>query len=154
LIRSFLARLSVACAFMVVARVPASAQTSTSSISGTVVDSGGGAIPGAAVTVKNEAGASFETVTNSEGLFSVPALAAGTYTVSVSLTGFKTAVITPVRIALGTPAALRVALEVGQLAETITVASSSELINTQTATVSSTMNSDQLNRCRRRRGTR
>ena len=141
-----LRRVALACAVVMLLTAAAFAQSATSSISGTVTDSAGGVIPGAAVTVKNEAGASFETVTNSQGYFTVPALGAGTYTVSVSLTGFKTAVVSPVRIALGTPAALKIALEVGQLTETITVASSSELINTQTATVSSTLNSDQLNR--------
>jgi hypothetical protein len=118
---------------------------STSSINGTVVDTGGGAIPGAAVLIKNAAGASFETVTNGEGFFSVPALPAGDYTVTVSLTGFKTSV-TNVRASLGATSSIKAVLEVGQLTETITVQSSSELINTQTATVSSTLNSDQLNR--------
>ena len=118
----------------------------TSAISGTVVDSGGGAIPGAAVVVKSAAVASFETITNSEGLFTVPAVPAGEYTVTVSLAGFKTAVVSNVRASLGSTAAVKAVLEVGQLSETITVKSSSELINTQTATVSSTLNSDQLNR--------
>jgi hypothetical protein len=51
------------------------AQGTTSSVSGTVVDAAGGAIPGAAVIVSNESGASFESVTNGEGVFNVPALA-------------------------------------------------------------------------------
>ena len=129
------------------ASLPVSAQSSaTSAISGTVVDSGGGAIPGAAVIVKNNAGASFETTTNGDGLFTVPALPAGDYTVTVSLEGFKTAIVSNVRASLGSTTTVKAVLEVGQLSETITVRSSSELINTQTATVSSTLNSDQLNR--------
>jgi hypothetical protein len=122
-----------------------SAQTTTSAISGTVVDSAGGAIPGAAVIVSNESGASFETVTNGEGVFNVPALAAGSYKVSVSLAGFKTAVL-DVRVLPGTPAAVKAVLEVGAITETVNVASSSELVNTQTPVVASTLNSDQLNR--------
>ena len=43
------------------------------SISGSVVDSAGGVIPGAAVVVSNETGATFETLTNTEGVFNVPA---------------------------------------------------------------------------------
>jgi hypothetical protein len=121
------------------------AQGVTSSISGTVVDSAGGAIPGASVTVSNESGASFETVTNGEGVFNVPAIAAGDYKVTVSLTGFKTAVI-DVRVQPGTPAAVKAVLEVGAITETVNVASSSELINTQTPVVASTLNADQLNR--------
>ena len=143
---SLLARLSAVCAVVSVMSGTALAQTVTSSISGTVVDSAGGVVPGAAVVVTNEAGATFEAATNSQGVFSVPALGAGTYTVTVSLSGFKTAVVAPVRVALGAPVSLKIALEVGQLTETINVSSSSELINTQTATVSSTLNSDQLNR--------
>jgi hypothetical protein len=119
---------------------------STAVISGIVVDSAGAVLPGASVTVKNEAGVTFEAVTNSEGVFAVPAVNAGTYTVTVSLPGFKTAVISEVRIAPGVPAAVRAVLEIGQLEETITVTSSSELINSQTPTVSATLNVDQITR--------
>jgi len=129
---------------MTLLSVPAFAQGATSSITGSVVDSAGGAIPGASVVVKNASGVSFEAVSNGEGLFSVPGLAPGNYNVTVSLSGFKTAVIKDVRLAPGTPADIKATLEVGQLSETINVAASSELINTQTATVSSTLNSDQL----------
>ena len=62
----------------------------TASIFGVVVDSGGGAVPGAPVTVKKEAGAIFETVTNSEGVLSVPAVTAGTYTVTRCRAGSAT----------------------------------------------------------------
>src|SRR5829696_3402352 len=121
------------------------AQGANSSISGSVADSAGGAIPGAAVVVKNESGVSFEAVSNGDGLFNLPGIAPGVYTVSVSLSGFKTAVVTNVRVLPGVPAAIKAVLEVGQLSETVNVAASSELINTQTATVSSTLNADQLN---------
>ena len=130
---------------ILVSCLPALAQGSNSSISGTVVDSGGGAIPGAAVVVKGESGNTFETVTNTEGVFNVPAVTAGTYQVTVTLTGFKT-YATEVRVLPNTPVSVKAVLEVGAVTETITVASSSELINTQTATVSATLNSDQLNR--------
>ena len=124
---------------------PVLAQGSNSSISGTVVDSGGGAIPGAAVVVTSEAGTTFETITNTEGVFNVPALRTGTYKVAVSLAGFKT-FETEVRLLPATPASIKATLEVGQISETVNVASSSELVNTQTATVAATLNSDQLNR--------
>ena len=117
----------------------------TSSISGTVVDSAGGAIPGVAVVVTSPGGQTFETVTNAEGIFNIPSIAPGAYKVAVSLAGFKTAV-TDVRVAPGTPVTVKMTLEVGAITETVNVRSSSELINTQTATVASTLNSDQLNR--------
>ena len=120
-------------------------QGATSSISGTVVDSAGGAIPGVAVVVTNEAGVTFEAVTSAGGIFNIPSIAPGAYKVTVSLSGFKTAV-TDVRVAPGTPAAVKIMLEVGAITETVNVQSSSELVNTQTAVVASTLNSDQLNR--------
>jgi hypothetical protein len=137
---------SVSILLVVLTSVSAFAQGATTSISGTVLDNSGGAIPGAAVVVKNESGVSFEAVSNGEGLFNVPGVSPGVYTVTVSLSGFKTAVLQNVRVASGTPASVKAVLEVGQLEETVTVSSSAELINTQTATVSSTLNSDQLNR--------
>jgi len=137
-------RVSVLALLAVLAGVSAFAQGANASISGTVVDSAGGAIPGATVTVKNESGVAFEAVSNGEGLFNVPSVSPGVYVVTVSLSGFKTAVIRDVRVLSGTPASIKATLEVGQLAETVNVAASSELINTQTATVASTLNSDQL----------
>ena len=124
---------------------PALAQ-GTSSITGTVADPSGGVIPGATVTVTGEAGVTFTAVTNSQGAFSVPALGAGTYKVTVTLQGFKTAVFDKVVVTVGSPTNLPVKLELGQLTEQVKVSSSSELINTQTATVTATLNADQLNR--------
>lgn len=119
----------------------------TTSLSGVVKDPEGGVIPGATVVVTEDAtGKTFEAITGTSGTYSVPALQAGSYTVSVTLTGFKTAVIRNVRIALGTPATANATLELGSLTETVNVTSSSELINTQNATVAATLNSDQLNR--------
>jgi len=130
----------------VVAALPAFGQTSTSSITGTVTDPGGGVIPGATVTVTGDAGFSATVVTNSEGAFTFPALQAATYKVTVTLQGFKTAIVENVRVISGNPANVNVKLEVGRLEENVTVKSSSELVNTQTATVSATLNADQLNR--------
>jgi hypothetical protein len=140
--------LALALGLVIGAAAPAHAQGggSTSSITGTVVDSSGGAIPGASVLVHNEAGLSITAVTNAQGVFSLPSLNPGPYTVTVTLSGFKTAVVPDVRLLPNQPFEVKVVLEIGQLEETITVSSSAELINTQTATVSSTLNADQLNR--------
>src|SRR5262245_35003893 len=119
--------------------------SSNSSISGTVVDAGGGAIPGVAVVARGEAGEQFEAVTNAEGVFNIPGVGAGTYKVKIALAGFKTTEV-EVRVLPNTPVSIKTTLEVGALEETITVKSSSELINTQTATVAATLNADQLNR--------
>jgi hypothetical protein len=139
-------QLSLAVLVTVVAALPAFGQTSTSSITGTVSDPGGGVIPGATVVLTGEAGFTATVVTNSEGSFTFPALQPATYKVTVTLQGFKTAIVENVRVISGNPSNVNVKLEVGRLEENVTVKSSSELINTQTATVSATLNADQLNR--------
>src|SRR5437868_3344379 len=91
------------------------AQGSTSqALSGTVVDVSGAVIPGADVAAKHNAtGVVSNAVTNSEGLFSIPSLPIGTYTVSVTLQGFKTGIIQNVVLTSGAGASIKVALEVG-----------------------------------------
>ena len=118
----------------------------TSTITGVVKDEGGGVLPGVTVVATSDAtGTKFEAVTNSTGTFSIPALSAGLYTVSASLTGFKTSVIKDVRVQLGTPTAISPVLGVGTLEETITVSgASAELINTTTPAVTATMNVEQI----------
>ena len=77
--------------------------TTTSAITGTVTDPGGGVIPGATVNVTGEAGVKVDVITNAEGQFSVPALTPGTYKVTVTLQGFKTAIVENVRVIAGNP---------------------------------------------------
>jgi hypothetical protein len=91
---------------MTLAGTPAYAQGGgvTSAISGTVADASGAVIPGADVKLKNDAtGAEFTTVTRENGTFSIPALQPGTYTVTVALMGFKTAVAKGVVVNAGVP---------------------------------------------------
>lgn len=117
----------------------------TSTLAGAVQDSSGAAVPGATVVVKNNAtGATFESVTTDAGTFTVPALNAGSYTVTVTLQGFKTFVANDVRVNAGTPASIRAVLEVGGLAETVTVQGGAEIIQTQSSTVASTLSSNQI----------
>jgi hypothetical protein len=142
-----LIRLLLALALVPAAASLAFAQgTAATSLAGTVVDTGGGVIPGVTVVVKNNAtGATFDTVTNTSGAFSVPALDAGTYTVTVSLSGFKTSVINDVRLVTNTPGNIKVTLEVGNLEETVTVQGGTELVQTQNATVASTVTAEMIN---------
>jgi hypothetical protein len=120
---------------------------STASISGVVKDIGGAVLPGVSVSVKNDgSGAAQEVLTDAAGRYQVTALDAGSYTVTAALTGFKTAEARGVRVAPGQPVTIPLTLEIGSLEETVNVTSSSELINTETATVAATLNSDQITR--------
>jgi Carboxypeptidase regulatory-like domain/TonB dependent receptor-like, beta-barrel len=121
------------------------AQGSGQSLSGIVVDAGGGVIPGAAVVVKNNAtGETFELTTNEAGAFSVPAIAVGTYAVTVTLQGFKTAIVNDIRVVTATPASIKATLEVGALSESVEVRAGSELVQTQSTTVTASINVEQI----------
>jgi hypothetical protein len=118
---------------------------STAPLTGSVADASGAVVPGAAVTVRNNAtSAQFETLSIENGTFVVPALTPGTYTVTVSLPGFKQAIVPDVKIDAGTPATVRVILQVGDTAETVTVEAGGEILQTQTATVSTTIDIRQV----------
>jgi hypothetical protein len=117
----------------------------TTSLSGIVTDTSGAVIPGATVVVKNNATATeFNAVTNEQGSFTVPAIDAGTYTVTVTLMGFKTAIANSVRVSAATPASVRITLEVGGLEETVQVSAGSEIIQTQTSAVATTIDVNQI----------
>lgn len=119
--------------------------STTSTISGRIVDTSGGVLPGATITAKHLGNNTVSTtVTNAEGAFTLPSLQAGTYEVTVALEGFKTTVVQDVVITAVQGADINAKLEVGGLAETVTVASSSEIIQTQSSTIASTITTNQI----------
>jgi hypothetical protein len=126
--------------------VPALAQTgATSSLSGTVVDTSGGLIPGASINLKNDAtGAEFDTVTDEQGIFLLPAVPPGTYTLTTTLMGFKTQVHPHVVLELGVQATLKVVLGIGNLEEVVTVAGGTDILQTQSTEIAQTINSNQI----------
>src|SRR4030095_15732274 len=83
----------------------AAAQSGTGTLAGTVIDDQGAAIPGAVVTVTEQAtGALRTTTSDAEGVFRLAGLAPGRYTVSVTLDGFAPLTITDIPLA---PAEIR-----------------------------------------------
>ena len=126
---------------------PTLAQTgSTGSIAGTISDPTTAVVKGATITVKNNAtNQEFTTTTTDNGTFNVPALISGNYTVTIAATGFKTAVVPDVKVDVGAPSSVNVTLEVGAPTETVQVVDvAGELINTQSATVGTTITGRQI----------
>src|SRR5262245_21401578 len=117
-----------------------------SSLSGTVADSTGAMIPGADVKIKNNGtGAEYNAVTASDGGFTVPSLPGGTYTVTVSLMGFKTAVLNSVTLNAAVPATVRVTLAVGTLEENVTVVGeSATVVQTQSPAIAANLTGLQI----------
>ncbi len=136
----------LALAIVVLLPAIALAQGSTkTSLSGVILDASGGVLPGATVEVKNNrTGLALTAVTNSTGAFDVPALDPGEYTVSVTLSGFKTSVLKDVELLSGTPRSIRVALEIGALEQSVEVRGGTQLVTTQTTAITSTVRVDQI----------
>ena len=129
---TFVLSLLVACLLTGVA--PAAAQGTTSRVVGTVADSGGGKVPGATITLTNEAtGVSFNTVSNETGSYSFEAVQVGQYTLTVELQGFKKFVSTNNPVNIGDPATINAVLAPGGLAESVEVRASSQVVQTSTS---------------------
>jgi hypothetical protein len=120
-----------------------SAQT-TGAVAGTVVDQTGAVVPGATVVVEGEAGQKFTVTTSDNGTYNIPAVASGLYTVTVNAANFKTSIIKNVKVDVGTPATVDVALEAGKIEETVVVTSGADVLQTQTPTVGSTLTGRQI----------
>src|SRR5688500_16986686 len=91
--------LLLAGSFLLVAAPFATAQRSNATIRGTVRDASQAVVPGATVTAANqEPGLTRASVTNAEGVYSLPDLPVGRYNVNIELAGFKTATRTGVSL--------------------------------------------------------
>src|SRR5678816_1434424 len=99
-------------AFVLACTGLASAQGTTGTISGRIVDAQGLAVPGATVTVTGPQGTR-TAVTDSEGRFNVPFLTPGTYTLRAELQGFKTFEQRGVVVRLEQTVDLPIRMEVG-----------------------------------------
>jgi hypothetical protein len=118
--------LSLLCGFL-------HAQQPTGSITGLVTDPSAAVIPGAAITVTNKAtDATVKLTTTEAGVYTASSLLPGAYEVRVEAPGFKTTIVElTVEVGRATPADVR--LEVGPVAETVTVQAHAVVVNpTQT----------------------
>jgi Carboxypeptidase regulatory-like domain len=113
------------------------------SISGTVQDPNGAVVPNAKVVLKDQTtGLTKETTTSDGGTFLFPDLASGTYSVTVSVAGFKTELIPNVSVTTSKTTDVRIALEVGQTNETVTItADTGYVLETSSQLIVNTLNS-------------
>lgn len=131
--------------FLVGGATPASAQRSTATLRGTVRDSSQAVVPGATVTATNqETGLSRTTVTNTEGLYSLPDLPVGRYTVGAELTGFKAASRTGVQLRVADEFLLDFELEAGAVTEVVSVEASSTPVRLLGGDVSGVVTGEQV----------
>lgn len=123
------------------------AQATTGTIKGTVTDQSGAVVPLASVSAKNEATGVVSPVfkTSSEGLYVIPNLIPGLYTLNIQGSGFKTALFTQVEVKLGQDSVIDAALQPGGAAETVTVTATAEAsLEKDTSQVSQDFESRQI----------
>jgi hypothetical protein len=129
------------CLALVVAPAAAYPQVRiTGAISGIVTDPSDAVAPGATVQLKDEnTGITQETVTSSAGQFQFPNLNSGSYSVTVTLSGFQTAAYTKVAVESSRTTDLRIKLSVGAATETVTVIGASPILESTQNIVATTI---------------
>lgn len=131
----------VACIFA----IGVMAQTTTSTIEGTITDANGAAIAGATVKVTSRTLASERTVVaNASGFYRIPALPAGNYTIEVTQTGFGTS-SAKLELLLNRTAIINVRLEVGTVSGgVVDVSADAPLIDETISTTGATVTPQQI----------
>lgn len=135
----------VTLAVVLIVAALAHAQAVNGSFVGTVRDSSGAVVPGAAITLINiSTNVKTTTVTNSSGDYVLPFLDSGTYTLSATAQGFKTAIQKEVKLDVAAQVRVDFKLEIGETAQTVEVISAEPLIETDTSSLGQVITSEEL----------
>jgi outer membrane receptor protein involved in Fe transport len=119
------------------------AQTVDTSILGSVVDPQGSVVPGATVLIRADATGQEKTVkTSGDGQYRVQFLVPGTYTVTVTASGFAPAARTGIQLALSQQIHLDVALTLGSTQQTVEVTAGQAVLQTENATLGTTVDTN------------
>ena len=136
---------SILC-FMVLAANPLSAQIDTGGITGTVTDSSGAIVPGATITLTNDAtGVVLSTKSTSTGTYSLNAIRPGTYTLRAEAAGFQTFVDKGLEVHLQSTLTIDVPFTTGAVKQEVTVTAAAPLLQAENAAVGQTITSQTVN---------
>jgi carboxypeptidase family protein/TonB-dependent receptor-like protein len=146
LIRRASLTLAVAVLLMFLTSLPAHAQVDSGAILGTVTDTSGAEVRGAQVTVTNEGtSAALSGTTGNDGAYKFTPLPIGQYTVTVTFQGFSTVTQKHVTVQVGGEVVVNISLKPGAVNETIEVASTTPVLETQDASVGQVVDSRNVN---------
>ena len=122
-----------------------SAQSPQASISGTISDGQGSAVPGADVVARNLAtNLSFRAKTGQDGGYVLPILPIGDYEVTATYTGFKTFVRSGIRLEVSQRLRLDIALELGQVTEVVEVKAEIARVQTEDSSLGTVVESKRI----------
>jgi Carboxypeptidase regulatory-like domain/TonB dependent receptor len=113
-------------------------QVNTGTISGVVQDTSGAVIAGATLSIRNvDTGIATSIKSDAGGRYVVPNLPIGDYEVEAQQPGFRTEIRRGITLTVGREEVINLTLNVGQLADTVTVTAEAPVIETTTAAMSS-----------------
>jgi outer membrane receptor protein involved in Fe transport len=136
---------SLLAAVILILASTAVAQDFRGAITGSVKDSSGGALPGVTLTVTNvETNVASTTVTDAKGIYQVRYLLSGSYAVEARLEGFKPVVQKGITVRVGDAIPVDFTLEIGGMAEVISVVATAPLLETNTASTGQVIDSNQI----------
>ncbi|HUU05672.1 MAG TPA: carboxypeptidase regulatory-like domain-containing protein [Patescibacteria group bacterium] len=121
-------------------------QSSTADIYGTVVLPDGSSIPGVAVTISGDVGATKTAVTSEEGNFRFVGLPPGNYELKFELEGFKTVIRKGIRMYVGKNLTLTVPMETTTIKEEIVVTAQANILDTRKTSVGINISKEDINR--------
>src|SRR5262249_244426 len=116
-------------------------QTTNATLRGLITDQSGAVLPGVTISVRNQGtGIERSTLSDETGNYQVAALPVGVYQIDVRLSGMKPQIVSGLTLEVGQIAVRDFKMEVGGLAEEVTVAANAALIETTTSTVGQVIN--------------
>ena len=117
------------------------AQVAGGTLSGTVTDPSGSAVPNATIDIKAVSTGTTRTVTSdSAGLYAAPNLLPGAYEVTSSASGFSKAVLTGITVTVGGQQELNIKLQIGQVSQTVEITAQAPQIQLTSSSITATVN--------------
>jgi len=135
--------LFVLCSFFLT--INAAAQSDRGTIAGTVLDSSGGVVSDAKITVtSSDTGATYETVTGPTGGYRIPDVRVGTYSVTAAAQGFKTEARTGLVVQVNSTVSLDIILQPGDIKETLTVVADAPSVQSESSDIGTVVSAKQI----------
>ena len=121
------------------------AQVAGATISGTILDSSGGAIPAAKISIKNAVRGIVRNVyTNSAGYYTAPNLLPASYEIAVSAQGFNTEVMRGIELAVGAQQTIDLTMRVGAIADTVEVTTEAPIVQLSSSDISAVVTANTI----------
>jgi hypothetical protein len=122
------------------------AQSDRGTITGTVIDPAGAVVPSAPIQARNtETGVAYQGETSSTGNYTIAQLPAGTYELTISVSGFKKFLRTGLQVQATQTVRIDISLEVGAASESVTITEAATLLNTESGELSHNVDVKKMN---------